>query len=524
MQQQTSAPPWRDHGAREKPVGGYRLIPVSDLCAAWVAYSEGQITLAAFRTWAACQELRKRREFITAGRTPRYRLDELLRLTGDTEARARKSLRALKRAGLITSSATELEFHTPPDLQDGVGEMVEILEVERRGRLVPFPREVLKLLAAHTTKARLACLIAHSLRVLHGGGRTNVRCSGRAKASAIAEAFGISERSVHRERRALREMGLLNHLQEPDKQWAINTHGARFVWNLEWRRPGQNDPSGKPEAAPVENSPVGEETSTCLSVAEPSAGTCLSGLKTRTSSSSKMISTQTTHAGGDGSSTKKQGRGSSKHLTVADLRDDERLQRLFEREVALGNFSAGEASRLSYWSAAEHALTVGTTNPCGLFVETLKSFKLRDDPPPGLPRKRRLWQFLTLADEDSARARLQRFDGRSRPARQGGGVEREQLGNNQESAYPRDELSPDALLVGRLRRRFAGLSDAEILSQLQRQCSAWTDRRWLDARTELATQHLRRPTREDGTPSSAATVLQGLMGSGNLRGGQSAVG
>ena len=48
--------------------------------------------------------------------------------------------------------------------------------------------------------------------------------------------------------------------------------------------------------------------------------------------------------------------------------------------------------RLNFFAAAEHARAVGTRNSCGLFATIVR---------------RGLWQYITLADEDAARAKLQ---------------------------------------------------------------------------------------------------------------------
>jgi hypothetical protein len=49
--------------------------------------------------------------------------------------------------------------------------------------------------------------------------------------------------------------------------------------------------------------------------------------------------------------------------------------------------------RLHVFTAAEHALAVGTHNPCGLFVHLVKN---------------KLWKFCSERDEDLARQRLKR--------------------------------------------------------------------------------------------------------------------
>ena len=74
-----------------------------------------------------------------------------------------------------------------------------------------------------------------------------------------------------------------------------------------------------------------------------------------------------------------------------DLVDTARTLELHRQAVARGVVADGEAGRLRVVSAAEHARSIGSRNPCGLFAAIVG---------------RGLWKFVTTADEDSASRRL----------------------------------------------------------------------------------------------------------------------
>ena len=52
-------------------------------------------------------------------------------------------------------------------------------------------------------------------------------------------------------------------------------------------------------------------------------------------------------------------------VRVEDLKDTGRLLRLHAQAVARGLVGSSEADRLRFVGAAEHALALGTGNPCG---------------------------------------------------------------------------------------------------------------------------------------------------------------
>ena len=75
-------------------------------------------------------------------------------------------------------------------------------------------------------------------------------------------------------------------------------------------------------------------------------------------------------------------------ITIDDLKDPARLDRLFWNAVSTGIIKQSQAQRLQWFAAAERALAVATQNPCALFISTIKNH---------------LWPHITNEQEDLAR-------------------------------------------------------------------------------------------------------------------------
>ena len=86
------------------------------------------------------------------------------------------------------------------------------------------------------------------------------------------------------------------------------------------------------------------------------------------------------------------------HVVAADLRDDARLAELFEQAAGTGLVKKTGSDRLRFFSAAEHAIAVGTLNICGLFATVVR---------------RGLWGYINQAEEDVAIRRLKRWDAKT---------------------------------------------------------------------------------------------------------------
>ncbi len=87
------------------------------------------------------------------------------------------------------------------------------------------------------------------------------------------------------------------------------------------------------------------------------------------------------------------------NVSREDLRNIERLLKLFDLAVEQRLLKASEHARLQFVAAAEHALAIGTRNPPGLFAQLVR---------------KGLWRFINQADEDRARRRMSRYRESSR--------------------------------------------------------------------------------------------------------------
>lgn len=354
-----------------KPAGGFCLISGTSLLRAWAAYRRRDIRLLDLRVWFACLELVARRCVAKKGIRPKYSVDEIRLLVGGAGGEhLRHSLSRLEKSGLVIwseSCITVPKFDASPDDQD-LRRMCE--EVANHRRLVPVPRRIVRLIAGGARRVVIATILAHLLRCLY---YRKGRCEpeGSCKASWIAEVFDVSLRNIKAARQHLVAIGWL--LPVVRGQTYLNRFGQRVRINLEWSR---NDisPSEKgsphPEFSTTGSAPPYED---------------------------KKLSSRFDHqkpAHGPAGLFKENGRGTQptlRHLVPEDLRDPKRLLEVHKQAVAAKLLTTSECDRLRFFAAAEHAKAIGTRNPCGLFATLVR---------------RKLWQYATQDDEDSARRRL----------------------------------------------------------------------------------------------------------------------
>jgi hypothetical protein len=84
-----------------------------------------------------------------------------------------------------------------------------------------------------------------------------------------------------------------------------------------------------------------------------------------------------------------------KHIIPEDLGDSVRLDALYRQACAAGSLPHSQSNRLLWFAAAERALSEGMQNPCGLFASIYRQ---------------RLWSYITLEQEDAARAKIKKLD------------------------------------------------------------------------------------------------------------------
>lgn len=462
---------WRE-GARPKPNGGFRFITVTQLVMAWWLCRGGIIRLWDLRVWFACHEASSRRCTLERGRAPNFTVAELRAIAGGGggEERVRAALRRLERVGLLTWSATKLEFSSSPDQLrvEDLADFWRLLEaVPNNRRKVPVPRTALQLIAGGARRGVVAVLLGHLLRGLFY--RSGLCCpNGAVKSSWIAETFGVGHATIKHARAHLVGLGLLEPLETP--QWVMNRNGKWFRWNLDWQRPAA--------VAAVDNSPAVGEVAAHESTPPPAAPTPVSTppdsdrelssrSKNQEPGSARPTGVSTTKVG-------EEGRPSLKHIVPQDLSSTSRLLQLFDQATKAQLVDGGDRDRLRFVGAAEHARTIGSVNPPGLFA--------------WLVRNRR-WDYLTDSDEDAANRRLKEHLF---------GVPAER--RRAEPPAPRrtlDELlSEDARFVRAAQQLFRqrGIRQ-DPFAAIHRERPDWTRERWDAAVRELEAQRLQQARR-----------------------------
>jgi len=419
---------------------------------AWWAFREGLVRFQDLRAYLAAHEVVARRQGLERGREPEYGAEELRRLLGARHtASVRSSIRRLERVGLLRWGRGEVAFAVSPeelDVEDlsGFWRMLEL--VENRRRRVPVPRRTLRLLAGGARRAVCATVLGHLFRCVYAreGGCT---FDGRCKASWVAETFGVAVRRVKDARAHLQAIGWLKVVEAP--QWLLNRYGAQVVVNLAWEQNGSKlSTAGTAPLSPVSTA----------GTAPPDSD---QHPPTERANNQKPAPVGGRHPAGVCSEELK--KPDLRHVVPEDLKRTERLLELFDQAQRRELVDGGELGRLNFVGAAEHALVIGSRNPCGLFAWLLRN---------------RRFEYVTQADEDAAHRRLkEHFYGkpeRSAPQR----AKREGPSLSEDARFVRE-------LRGALRRR--GVMQ-DPFPYVHRERPEWTRERWDLAVKELESGEL----------------------------------
>lgn len=353
---------------KTKPHGGYRTIPMEQLCLAWCAYGERRLSWLAFRAYLAVHEVAARRE--AAQRSAKRKLAKLnwpsvINQVHELVSCARTSqvqsaLEALRALGLVVQ--TDDVFPEAVDL-DAVPAAAEMFEMSGRRGSVPVPRQALRYLAAEGTSGTAAYMLAVIVRCCHVRGRGAYRVRGRCSTRFAAELFGIHQRTVKRAAVVVRGLGWIAKQSDRDR-WS-QRHGPAMVINRDWKWSSMKTPPRN-----------------------TTRDTKMSPLNKKQELLSDLMNQEGSVVPAAGSSAEQKKPGRSLHLIeVGELTDIERLLSRFTRAVEDGLVSNTPASRLRFVAAAQRALRVATRNACGLFVTVVRENR---------------WSYISLADEDRA--------------------------------------------------------------------------------------------------------------------------
>lgn len=375
----------REEGSGASRVaGGYRLVAIDALCAAWSSYRAGRIHFCDLRVWLAAHEQHARRA--AAGRVAkvRYRLAELRTLTGG-RGPAVASLARLRRAGLLEWAEDRIEFPFPPDPQ--AERMLSLIPNNRR--LLPVPRRALRFLAGCSRPTLVATILGHLLRCVYSR-REAVSAEGCCPAAWIAEVFGVDVRNVRRAKKTLASMGWLEVLPSP--HWHRQRWGGKVRVNLAW-----GPPLSRPDCRAHELPRRARRSTTVLPRPDPDKD-LLRRDQHQKPGSARPTGARVAH--------RRTGPPTLRDVTLPDLRSPSRLEQLWGQALGRGWVRGSDAERLNFFASAAHAARVGDRNPPGLFVAVLR---------------RGLWRVLSQADEERGRALLYQAREHATPARESRG-------------------------------------------------------------------------------------------------------
>lgn len=355
----------------ESIAGGFIPIDVGLVVHAWTACQARPLGIGDFRAWLATHEMAARRKSVRESAIPFFGVAELARLTGTTTRTAAASVRRLVAAGVLEWSETAIGFPSllSANLREAIGDTIG------RGRgPVLVPRRLLRFLARGCRPALIATALGALLRCVSRR-RAGFGVRGRLACSWIARAFGVDLRRAKEARAELVALGWL--APEPTSAWSTNRWGSAWTVNLGW----------KPSVAIIAT--VEPRDDCHPAVADPGASLPppdLTPIPYREKSDPEPAG-----RGPTGVSLGNEGKPNLRDIRPSDIEDPARVVELHRQAVTAGWTTASEADRLRVLAAAEHARTVGTSNPPGLFRAIVEG---------------RRWGLLTQRDEDTAARRL----------------------------------------------------------------------------------------------------------------------
>jgi hypothetical protein len=370
--------------AARRPDGGYRLISVPELFAAWWAYRQGRLEFRDLRAYFALHEMASRRCMTAKKRIPRFTVGELAQLTGTKGSRGIAcSLRRLSNVGLSTWNTNGIIFNDVSGLWIAQDEtfVAGLERVANRRRKVPVPRRTIRFLALAKSPVIVATVLGHLLRCVYAK-RTLVASEGSISATWVAGVFGVDPRNVKRAKAYLRRIGWL--LPAASDHWHRQRYGGRVSVNLAWT----------PRVPEARRSLPPRRRIKCTHLPPPDSNRELpKGIQNQKPAPSDPSGFRMRNAPTP----------SLQNVHPEDLQDTGRLMLLFQRAQRQRIVGNSEHERLQFVGAAVRASRRATNNVGGFF-----SRMIRD----------KLWHHLTLEEEDCARRMLNNhlFPGSELPA------------------------------------------------------------------------------------------------------------
>ncbi len=360
-----------------KPEGGFYLVRVRSLLAAWIMFKRGGITFYDLRLWLACHEMVARRCQLPQGRLPTFTEEELIGLLGGgSRSKVRNGIRRLVDAGLLDWDRKHISTDTcgAEAVLAETDEWLDCLSLVKNNlRKVPVPRRLMRYVIRTRHRTLIGTVFGYLFRCLY---YRKDRCfsGGRCKASWTARVLQLDIRNVKSARKELIQLGWIIPCKE--KQTSLNRWGLPVVINLQWETSQKGNAAKVPPAIGQDSAkvPLPIYNRKPLSGSNNQKTRRTSGVKDRTSVHSEPT---------------------LKHISLEDLRDPVRLDALYRQATEAGSLPHSEFNRLRWFAAAERAVCVGTSNPCGFFAAIYR---------------KKLWCHISHEQEDTARVKLKRLD------------------------------------------------------------------------------------------------------------------
>ncbi len=376
---------------------GYKTITPIQLCNGLAALESEAINFRAFRVYLACFSLLAIRDAASRVRkasrrrralAPRYRPEEISRLTGTTTKSVSRDLSRLRRASLLEFS--EHAIRVRESSLDSSAVLLSAASGRRSWtRPIPVPRSMLRFLARCEKPVLTKTIIAYLLRGLSLDRRSGeVNGKGTVKLSWVARTFGVSERAARYARAELVRLGWIGR-DRSSYQRKLNRDGAYFAINLAWR-----NPAGRTRTQEVDLPASGPDRVLQIAAPVSRTGTVIAPPEERheTPNGSKDQKTRRTEPAG--LSTRGGVRNPSlRDVTDEDLRCFTRTEVLYWQAVRQGVIRHSETNALNWLSAAVRARSV-PGDPVRVFL--------------GIVRKE-LWAHITHEQEERARRALVRY-------------------------------------------------------------------------------------------------------------------
>ena len=380
----------------------YKTITPIQFANAIHALQRGAISFKAFRVYFATIELKAIREAAreakkgdrqATNREACFKKEELVRLTKTVKGGVAGQLHALKRAGLLTFSSTEISVTETP-IEGSFELLTELAGGRSPARPIPIPRRALRFLAK-TKKALAMTMIAYMLRGLTLDRQTGqVRGVGTVKASWISDVTGLSLRAV---KAARAELLVLNFITQDmcSTQRKLNRTGSYFCINLDWQPAAQ----GKELSDNFTYRTTQSQEEKALVILHPQAPESAPNLHPHknTRSLPSELKTRNLEVPTPVVSASRQGAGEPdiRDVKPIDLEQFGRTEKLYQQAAEQGLIQDSEAMFLNWISAAVRAKT------CETATDRTKVFM-------GIVR-RGLWKHITQAEEDRARAAIFKY-------------------------------------------------------------------------------------------------------------------